>query len=73
MLLSVSRSRWMLRLTFSGAGIDALTKKRDEGTLPDITGLRVITSGMKRCGETLALLGCDHTLARIERALPLAQ
>ena len=46
-------------IPLSGAGIDALKKKREEGTLPDITGLRVITSGMKRCGETLALLFGD--------------
>ena len=43
----------------SSAGRAMLLKKKDEGLYPDISGMRVITSGMKRCEETLLLLYGD--------------
>ena len=46
-------------LSLSEAGKAALLQRKKETTYPDITGMRILTSGMKRCGETLALLYGD--------------
>lgn len=43
----------------SEAGKAALLQRKKETAYPDITGMRIITSGMKRCEETLALLYGD--------------
>ena len=40
----------------SEAGKTALLQRKKETAYPDITDMRIITSGMKRCEETLALL-----------------
>ena len=40
----------------SDAGRKALMQKKKETAYPDIMGMRIITSGMQRCEETLALL-----------------
>ena len=40
----------------SEAGKAALLRRKTETAYPEITGMRIITSGMKRCEETLALL-----------------
>ena len=47
----------------SAAGQAALLLRKKETSYPDITGMRVLTSGMKRCEETLSLLYGDvpHT------------
>ena len=43
----------------SQAGKAALLLRKKETAYPDITGLRILTSGMLRCEETLALLYGD--------------
>ena len=43
----------------SEAGKAALLQRKKETAYPDITGMRIITSGLKRCEETLALLYGD--------------
>ena len=43
----------------SAAGKDALLRLQKAGTLPDVTGMRIVTSGMRRCEETLQLLYGD--------------
>ena len=40
----------------SEKGIDELLRKKESRALPDITGFRALTSGMKRCEETLRVL-----------------
>ena len=40
----------------SEAGKAALVRRKKETAYPDITGMRIMTSGMRRCEETLALL-----------------
>ena len=40
----------------SDAGMEELKIKKDGTEYPDISGMRVITSGMKRCEQTLGLL-----------------
>ena len=40
----------------SEAGKAALEKRKAEGMLPDITGMRVLTGGKRRCEETLLIL-----------------
>lgn len=40
----------------SEAGKSALVRRKKETAYPDITGMRLLTSGMRRCEETLALL-----------------
>lgn len=47
-------------IPLSEAGRLALAEKRESGTLPEISGaIRVLTSGMIRCEETLACLFGD--------------
>ena len=46
-------------LPLSAAGREALTQHKKETAYPDISGMRIVTSGMKRCEETLALLYGD--------------
>ena len=43
----------------SEAGKAALLQRKKETACPDITDIRIITSGLKRCEETLALLYGD--------------
>ena len=43
-------------LPLSEAGRTALMERRRTINYPDITAMRVLTSGMKRCEETLAIL-----------------
>ena len=43
----------------SEAGKAALLQRKKETTYPEITGMRIITSGLKRCEETLTLLYGD--------------
>ena len=43
----------------SETGKAELLSRKKETAVPDITGIRVLTSGMKRCEETLALLFGD--------------
>ena len=43
----------------SEAGKEALLRRKAQITYPDISGLRVVTSGMKRCEETLCILYGD--------------
>lgn len=43
----------------SEAGKAALLRRKTETAYPEIAGMRIITSGMKRCEETLALLYGD--------------
>ncbi len=40
----------------SAKGREALVRQKKETAYPDISGMRVVTSGMKRCEETLAIL-----------------
>lgn len=46
-------------LPLSPKGRAELEERRKEGGLPDIRSMRILTSGMKRCGETLSLLFGD--------------
>ena len=43
----------------SEAGKEALKQRKKETTYPDISGMRIVTSGMRRCKETLAVLYGD--------------
>ena len=43
----------------SEAGKEALLRRKAQITYPDISGIRVVTSGMKRCEETLCILYGD--------------
>lgn len=43
-------------LSLSEAGAAALKEKRERGGYPDISGFRVVTSGLRRTEETLRLL-----------------
>ncbi len=43
----------------SEAGKEALLRRKAQITYPDLSGMRVVTSGMKRCEETLRLLYGD--------------
>lgn len=43
----------------SKAGKEALLRRKKETAYPDIEGMRIVTSGMKRCEETLSLLYGD--------------
>ena len=43
----------------SEKGKAALLLRKKETAYPEITGMRIVTSGMKRCEETLALLYGD--------------
>ena len=45
----------------SDAGKEALLRQKGEIAYPDVTGMRVVTSGMKRCEETLQILYGDVT------------
>lgn len=40
----------------STGGKEALRKRKEEIAYPDISGMRVVTSGMKRCEETLRIV-----------------
>jgi glutamyl-tRNA synthetase len=58
------------------AALDPLPERLEMGKGKVFQPVRVATVGCAvspGIGETLALLGRDHALARIERALPLAQ
>ena len=49
----------MTDLRLSAAGKEALLRRKMDAALPGIAGMRVMTSGMKRCEETLRLLYGD--------------
>ena len=51
----------------SEAGIAQLTAQKAEVNYPDIAGMRVVTSGKKRCEETLAIIYGDIDHTRDER------
>ena len=46
-------------LPLSPAGAEELTAIRQSGSLPDPSGMRILTSGMRRCDETADLLFGD--------------
>ncbi len=46
-------------LPLSESGRKALEARKTEGVLPSLGGIRVLTSGLRRCEETLAILYGD--------------
>ena len=46
-------------LPLSEGGRKALEVRKTEGVLPSLGGIRVLTSGLRRCEETLAILYGD--------------